>query len=88
MTAQRPRTGIGRAIAAFTLGASAGSILALLFAPASGKVTRTRVAQKFRQLQRTAGGKLGKGIVQARSWVMDHMPNGHVTRRPLHAHHN
>lgn len=36
---------------AFALGATAGSILALLSAPASGRMTRKRIGMKFRTLQ-------------------------------------
>ena len=86
MTQKRPKSGIARIAAAFTVGATAGSLLALLFAPASGRVTRQRVAMKLREVQRAASGKLGKGITQARSWVLDHISNGHA-RRPVRSHH-
>lgn len=52
--------GAGRTIAAFALGATAGSIIALLYAPASGTVTRRRIAMKVQGLQRVAGRKLGQ----------------------------
>lgn len=55
-----PRSGRGKAVAAFAIGAAAGSALALLFAPASGKVTRKRLAQGVRRLQRTGIRKIGK----------------------------
>lgn len=82
----RPRTGLLRTIMAFGIGATAGSIVALLFAPASGKVTRKKLATRFREVQRVAGGKLNKSITQARTWVMSHVSNGHG-RRPLRPHH-
>ncbi len=46
--------GIKRTAGAFALGAAAGSIMALLYAPASGRVTRKRITQKFRSVQRSA----------------------------------
>ncbi len=55
---KRQRGGIGRTVAAFTLGATAGSIVALLFAPASGKVTRRRIGLKIHSLQRSATRQL------------------------------
>ena len=86
MKQTRPRTGIVRTIMAFGIGATAGSIVALLFAPAPGRVTRKKLAMRLREAQRVAGGKLGKGITQARTWVLEHVSNGHG-RRPLHPHH-
>jgi gas vesicle protein len=49
-----------RMLGTFALGATAGSILALLYAPASGRVTRRRIGMKFRTLQQTTGRKLGQ----------------------------
>lgn len=57
---RRPRH-VARTVGAFTFGAAAGSLLALLYAPASGKVTRRRLGLQLRtfktstakQLQRT-----------------------------------
>ena len=48
------RPGILRTLGIFTLGASAGSIVALLYAPASGKVTRRRLALQARALRQRA----------------------------------
>ena len=39
-----------RAAGAFALGATAGSTIALLFAPASGRATRKRISRQFRSL--------------------------------------
>ena len=65
MKAQRQqRGGFGRGIVAFTLGATAGSILALLFAPASGEVTRRRIANKMRSARRVATTKREKASSQ------------------------
>ncbi len=40
----------GPAVGTFAAGAAAGSILALLYAPASGKMTRKKIGMKFRAL--------------------------------------
>ena len=55
-----PRSGRGKTIAAFAIGAAAGSALALLFAPASGKVTRKRLVQNMRKLKKDGLRKIGK----------------------------
>lgn len=52
------RRGMARNMGAFALGATAGSALALLFAPASGQVTRRRIAQRVRTLERSAARQL------------------------------
>ena len=44
----------------FALGAAAGSIIALLFAPASGRVTRRRIGLKLRSMQRSTARQLGQ----------------------------
>ena len=53
-------TGIGRMVGVFALGATIGGVTALLFAPASGKVTRRRIAMKVRALRQQAGRQLGR----------------------------
>ena len=79
-------------LAAFAIGAAAGSIIALLYAPASGKVTRKRIGMKLRvvgkraaQLRDVAATKF-KG---AQEWIQDRMQatngNGH-RRRTTTAH--
>lgn len=84
----RQRGGVGRTVGIFALGAAAGSLLALLFAPASGKETRKRIQLKVRELQQataTLQRAATKKIKTARAWVMDHMPNnGHVRRPARH----
>lgn len=88
--------------AAFALGATTGSLITLLYAPASGQVTRRRISQRVRQLQRTAARKLGRTgrILASRAedvrdaateWISEHVPqaNGRHSsvRRPVrHAH--
>ena len=52
--------GKGKTLAAFAIGATAGSLLALLFAPASGKVTRKRIAQNMAKLRKESLRRIGK----------------------------
>ena len=47
-----------RAMGAFALGATAGSTLALLFAPASGRLTRKRLVSQFRSAGRSVSKQL------------------------------
>lgn len=42
---------LGQTVGAFTLGAAAGSLLALLCAPASGRILRKRIGMKVRSMQ-------------------------------------
>lgn len=56
----RGRGGIVQAVGTFALGAAAGSIVALLVAPASGRATRKRIGLKIRTLQRSATRQLGQ----------------------------
>ena len=56
----RRRYGVVRAIGLFTLGAATGGIITLLFAPASGRVTRRRIALKMRAMQRESVRQLGR----------------------------
>lgn len=81
-----------QAVAAFALGATAGSLIALLYAPASGQLTRRRLGQRVRRLQRDAARQLQRtqrvfatkaGQVQqvASGWINDHLPNGRSIRR-------
>ena len=60
MKEQRRGGGRFRTVAAFGLGATVGSIIALLYAPASGQVTRRRLAMKARTLQRATMRRLGQ----------------------------
>ena len=48
------KIGLGQTVGTFALGAAAGSIIALLFAPASGRVTRRRISLKVRAMRRQA----------------------------------
>ena len=87
MAERRVRGGMFRTATAFTLGAALGSVAALLYAPASGAVTRRRLALRVKNLQRTAARRIGQtgrilaskaGDVReaARGWIVDHMPHG------------
>ena len=88
---QGGKGGKGMAFAAFALGATAGSILALLFAPASGCVTRKRLAQGVRKLQRVGlrrigqathvlAEKVGDAKEAATEWISGHVNGKHATR--------
>ena len=44
----------------FALGATAGSAVALLYAPQSGRATRKQIALKFRSLERSAARGLNR----------------------------
>lgn len=95
MREQRRGSGVGRTLAAFGIGAAAGSVLALLYAPASGQVTRKRIATRFRTLRRKAEqlkDTATERIGDARTWVMQriHSTNGNDRRVRHHAavHHN
>ncbi len=57
---QRRRPGIFKTLGVFTLGAAAGSIVALLYAPASGKVTRRRLTLQARALRQRAAKELNR----------------------------
>ena len=58
------RGGFARALGAFVLGATTGSIMALLYAPVSGDVTRRRIRTKVRVLQTTAARELQRTQVR------------------------
>ena len=99
----RRSNGRFQSAAAFTLGATAGSLVTLLYAPASGQVTRRRIAQRVRQLQRNTARRLGRTgrLLASRAenvrdaateWISEHVPhtNGRASsiRRPVrHAAH-
>lgn len=52
------RAKFAKTAGAFALGAAAGSIIALLYAPASGAVTRRRIGMKMRSLKTVAARKV------------------------------
>jgi hypothetical protein len=59
MKHRRQLNGSLQAATAFTMGATLGSLFALLYAPTSGHATRRRIALKVRQLERTAARRIG-----------------------------
>ena len=80
---RRRGKGLVQAAASFVLGALAGGIATLLYAPASGQVTRRRLAMKARGLKRLAVRRLGRTqrVLATRAeqvrdaateWVTDH----------------
>ena len=82
-----------RAFLAFTVGATVGSVAALLYAPCSGQVTRKRLAMKARTLRRAALRRLGETQRElvtraervreaASEWITDHVPHGNG-RHPI-----
>ena len=67
-------------IGSFALGAAIGSVSALLFAPASGKVTRRRIGTQVKQAQRFLTKKAGylkeaatEKLGETREWLVDHV---------------
>ncbi len=84
----------GQAAGVFALGAAVGSILALLYAPASGKVTRKRIGNKVKQTQKLLAKKATnlreaatEKFGETREWLMERVSNGngkHSTRKIVH----
>lgn len=93
---QRRKGGAIRTVAAVGTAAGIGYLLGILFAPASGKVTRRRIALKAQAFRKTAVRKLGQTqkvlatkAVEVRErageWIAEHMPhNGNGHRRMAH----
>ena len=93
---QKRRGGAIRTVATVGLAAGAGYLLGILFAPASGQVTRRRIAMKAQAFRRTAVKKLGQTRyvlackatetpMAAAEWIAVHMPNnGNGHRRVAH----
>ncbi len=95
MKEYRRGNGIAKTVGVFALGATAGSIVALLFAPASGQVTRRRIAMRVRALRQQPARQLSRTrrllaratserIHDAREWMAEHLPNGngkHLVRQ-------
>jgi gas vesicle protein len=88
------RRGGWRTFLAFALGATVGSIVALLYAPASGQITRRRIALKVRTLQRAAVRRLGRTqralaarALQVRDaateWIAERFPQRNGNGRPV-----
>ena len=102
MSIPRRRGGTVRSLAAFAVGATIGSIVSLLCAPASGQATRKRLGLRLRNMQKETGRRLGRTgrelqrqarqvRIAAREWLDERMrrTNGHrrpVRRAVRHAH--
>jgi gas vesicle protein len=85
----RARGGVRRTIGVFAVGTAVGSIVALLFAPASGRETRRQIRLKANALKRNADElreTASEKLAVARTWVMNHIPNGHAKRLPRRRH--
>lgn len=95
LKAARPSRRLGKALGVFALGAALGSICGILFAPASGQVTRKRIGMQFRSAKKQLGKKLGglkvaatEKMGETRDWLVQRVisSNGkHPTRRRVHA---
>ena len=92
----RRRGGALRSVVTFALGAAAGSIVALLYAPASGRVTRRQLAMRVSAMKRDAAKRLNRTQRQlalraenvreaATEWIAEHVPhrngNGRIRHR-------
>ena len=64
MATNSRRGGFGRTVGALALGATAGSLLAFLYAPVSGPVIRRRIRRQVRVFQNTAARQLQRTRVQ------------------------
>ena len=92
--ARRRRTrGLGavQTATSFTLGALVGGLWAIFAAPASGRVTRTRILAQFRRAERRLGRQLGEtqrtlfrqaehSYEHASHWVAAQMTDGRAHR--------
>ena len=85
--------GVLETLGAFVFGATAGSLLTLLYAPASGSVTRRRLAMQAKNLQRAAARQFGKTQRElitkaqraqrvAKGWIAEHVPHSNG-RHPI-----
>ena len=92
MAAIRRGSALLRNVGTFTLGAAVGSIFALLYAPASGKATRRRLAQQASKWQKNAMRGLdrtGRTLAiraahvrdAATEWISEHVPHGNGAHR-------
>ena len=87
MANRERRGGVGRTVGTFALGAALGSLVALLYAPASGTTTRKRIKMQFRTFQRSAvelRNKAAKKISYAREWMTGRINGGNSKRLKPH----
>ena len=71
--------GAGSVMLAFLLGAVGGAVVALLYAPTSGRETREYLGEKAREGRETAAGAAKKGreaIAQSREVLTDAIERG------------
>ena len=83
------RGGVRRTIGVFALGTAVGGIVALLFAPCSGREMRRQIRLKANALKRNAEelrDTAAEKLSVARTWVMNHVSNGHAKRLPRRRH--
>ena len=93
---QRRRGGAIRTVATVGIAAGAGYLLGILFAPASGKVMRRRIALRAQALRKRAMRRIGQTQKvlackatevreAATEWLTEKMPhNGNGHRRVAH----
>ena len=90
----RRRGGAVKTAFAFGLGAAVGSLVALLYAPASGAVTRKRLTNRIKTLKKGAVRRIGQtqkvlavkadNVREAATeWISDHMPHTNGQRRTV-----
>ena len=96
MKEQRRRGGAIRTVATIGFAGGIGYLLGVLFAPASGQVTRRRIALRAQALRKSAVRRIGQtqkvlackaGEVReaATTWLAGHMPhNGNGRRHAVH----
>ncbi|MBI3332479.1 MAG: YtxH domain-containing protein [Candidatus Omnitrophica bacterium] len=86
---------LGQTAGSFAAGAAAGSILALLFAPASGRVTRKRIGHQLKQAEKLVAKKASvlreaamEKLGDTRDWLVERVRNGNgkhpLPRRVMH----
>lgn len=100
MKERRRRGGTLQTLATACLAGAGGYVLGILFAPASGKITRKRLVMRAHNLQRSLNRRIGRTTRvlatkaefvkdAATEWIAEHVPHGNgrhlVRRRPARA---
>lgn len=95
MKAMHRLGGVGQTVSAFTLGATAGSMMALLFAPKSGEATRRQIGRQVRAWQRATvrelrqrGRMVAGRAAQWRQTAAEQLGQARVWLTPRPASHN
>ena len=65
---EEPQNVSRTAIMVFLLGAAVGATVAVLYAPASGELTRARIADKANDVKQKASEWTGKAVDQVGEW--------------------